>query len=55
MKINRIGSDRKVYIWKQQGESISDQTSPPIVKYGEGNNIVVEVYGVEWGGNVDRG
>ena len=40
-KINRIWSDGKVYIWKQQGESISDQTTTPTVKHGGGNNLMV--------------
>ena len=26
-KINRIGSDGKVYVWKQQGEPVSDRTT----------------------------
>ena len=26
-KINGIGSDGKIYVWKQHGESISDQTN----------------------------
>ena len=40
-KINRIGSDGKVYVWKQWGESISDQTTTPTVKHGGGNNLMV--------------
>ena len=40
-KINRIGSDGKVYVWKQQGESLSDQTTTPTVKHGGGNNLMV--------------
>src|SRR5260370_19584254 len=35
-KINRI-----VYIWKQQGEPLSDQTTTPTVKHGGGNNLMV--------------
>ena len=46
-KINRIGSDGKAYVWKQQGESISDWTSSPTVKHGGGNNLMV--WGL-WGG-----
>ena len=34
-------SDGKVYVWKQQGESISDQTTTPTVKHGGGNNLMV--------------
>ena len=40
-KINRIGSDGKVYVWKQRGESISDRTTLPTVKHGGGNNLMV--------------
>lgn len=40
-KINRIGSDGKVYVWKQRGESISDWTTTPTVKHGGGNNLMV--------------
>ena len=40
-KINRIGSDGKVYVWKQRGESISDCTTTPTVKHGGGNNLMV--------------
>ena len=40
-KINRIGSDGKLYVWKQQGELISDWTTTPTVKHGGGNNLVV--------------
>ena len=35
-KINRIGLDGKVYVWKKRGESISDCTSLPTVKHGGG-------------------
>ena len=40
-KINRIGSDGKVYVWKRKGESISDRTTTPTVKHGGGNNLIV--------------
>jgi transposase len=40
-KINRIGSDGKVYCWKQRGELISDRTTTPTVKHGGGNNLMV--------------
>jgi transposase len=40
-KINRIGSDGKVYTWKLRGESISDRTTSPTVKHGGGNNLMV--------------
>ena len=46
-KINRIGSDGKVYVWKQHGESISDWTSLPTVKHGGG---IISWYGGLWGG-----
>ena len=40
-KINRIGSDGKVYVWKQQGEPVSDRTTTPTIKHGGGNNLMV--------------
>ena len=40
-KINRIGSDGRVYTWKQRGEQLSDRTTTPTVKHGGGNNLVV--------------
>src|SRR5258705_13748682 len=40
-KINRIGSDGKVYVWKKRGEPLSDQTTTPTVKHGGGNNLMV--------------
>jgi len=40
-KINRIGSDGKVYVWKQWGEPLSDWTTTPTVKHGGGNNLMV--------------
>ena len=40
-KINCIGLDGKVYVWKQQGEPPSDHTTTPTVKYGRGNNLTV--------------
>src|SRR5882724_11812871 len=39
-KINRIGSDGRVYTWKQKGEPLSDRTSTPTVKHGGGNNLM---------------
>ena len=39
-KINRIGSDGHQYVWKQAGESISDRTTIPTVKFGGGNIMV---------------
>ena len=41
MKINWIGSDGKVYVWKERGEPISDRTTTPTVKHGGGNNLMV--------------
>src|SRR6266567_5088026 len=35
-KINRIGSDGKVYVWKQRGEPVSDRATTPTVKHGGG-------------------
>ena len=40
-KINRIGSYGKVYVWKQQGEPVSDRTTTPTVKHGGGNNLMI--------------
>ena len=40
-KINCIGSDGKVYVWKQQGEPLSDHTPTPTVKHRGGNNLMV--------------
>ena len=40
-KINYIGSDGKVYVWKQQGELLSDCTTTLTVKHGGGNNLMV--------------
>src|SRR5882672_6113987 len=38
-KINRIGSDGRVYTWKQKGVPLSDRTTTPTVKHGGGNNL----------------
>ena len=48
-KINRIGSDGKVYVWKQRGESISDRTTLPTVKHGGG---IILWYEDVWAGMV---
>ncbi len=40
-KINRIGSDGRVYTWKQKGEALSDRITTPTVKHGGGNNLMV--------------
>ena len=40
-KINRIGSDGKVYIWKEREEPLSDRTTSPAVKHGGGGNLMV--------------
>ena len=40
-KINRIGSDGQVYVWKKKGEPLSDRTTTPTVKHGGGNNLMV--------------
>ena len=54
-KVNRIGSDGKVYVWMQQGEPVSDQTTTPTVKYGGGNNLMVWGCMVWKGGEAHRG
>ena len=48
-KINRIGSDGKVYLWKTRGEPLSDRTTTPTVKHGGGITLW---YGVVWAGMV---
>ena len=40
-KINRIGSDGRVYTWKKRGELPSDRTTTSTVKHGGGNNLMV--------------
>ena len=46
-KINRIGSDGKLYVWKQRGESISDHTTTPCyVPYHKVNSVSVSVRSV---------
>ncbi len=40
-KINRIGSDGKMYTWKRKEEPLSDRTTTPTVKHGGGNNLMV--------------
>ena len=40
-KINRIGSDGKVYTWKEKGTPLSDRTTTPTVKHQGGNNLMV--------------
>ena len=40
-KINRIGSDGRVYTWKPRGEPLTDRTTTPTVKHGGGNNLMV--------------
>ena len=54
-KINRIGSDGKVYVWKQQGEPVSDRTTTPTVKHRGEQLDNLEMYELEWGGDADRG
>ena len=44
--INRIGSDGKMYVWKQQGELVSDRIITPTVKHKGvkhrgGNNLMI--------------
>src|SRR5260370_26396185 len=40
-KINRIGSDGRVVVWKRRGEPPSDRTTTPTIKHGGGNNLMV--------------
>src|SRR5260221_7787070 len=46
-KINRIGSDGRVYTWKERGSPLSDCTTTPTVKHGGGNNLMVPL--PQWG------
>ena len=46
-KINRIGSDGKVYVWKQQGEPVSDRTTTPTVNMEGG---ITWWFGGVWAG-----
>lgn len=39
-KINKIGSDGRVYVWKKRGEPLSDRTTTTTVKHGGGNIMV---------------
>ena len=39
-KINRFGSDGKVWVWKRKGERLSDRTTTPTVKHGGGSVMV---------------
>lgn len=55
-KINRIGSDRRVYTWKERGSPLSDHTTTPIVKHRGGNNLIVwGRMGWKWGWKAHRG
>ena len=40
-KMNRIGSDGRVYTWKVKGTPLSDRTTIPTVKHGGGNDLMV--------------
>jgi transposase len=40
-KINRIGSDGRVYTWKERGSPLSDCITSPTVKHGGRNNLIV--------------
>ena len=51
-KINRIGSDGKVYIWKERGEPLSGRTTSPTVKHGGGGNLMV--WGCMWWNGVEK-
>lgn len=39
-KVNRIGSDGRVYTWKRIGEPLTDRTTTPTVKHGGGSVMV---------------
>ena len=41
IRLNWIGSDGKVYVWKKRGEAISDHTTTSTVKHEGGNNLMV--------------
>ena len=40
-KINRIGSDGRVYTWKKRGEPLSDCIITLTVKHGGENNLMI--------------
>ena len=40
-KVNRIGWDGNVYVWKQQREIVSDQTTTHTNSQAEGKNLMV--------------
>ena len=40
-KINKIGSDGRVYTWKEKGTPLPDRITTPTVKHGRGNNLMV--------------
>ena len=55
-KINRIGSDGKVYVWKKQGETVSDRTTTPTVKHGGGKQFDgMGLHGLKRCGDTCRG
>jgi hypothetical protein len=41
MKINRVGSDGRVYTSKKKGEQLSDRITTPAVKHGGRKNLMV--------------
>ena len=41
-KINRLGSDGQKYVWKEQGEGLSDRLVEGTVKFGGGNLMMWE-------------
>jgi hypothetical protein len=47
-KINRIGSDGKVYVWKKKGDGLTDREVNGTVKFGGGSLMVWDCMG--WNG-----
>jgi hypothetical protein len=39
-KINRIGSDGRVWVWKRKKAGINDRTTTPTVKFGGGHVMI---------------
>ena len=48
-KINFLGSDGRKYVWKREGEALSDRLVEGTVKFGGGKSYDMGLYGLEWG------
>ena len=57
-KINRFGSDGRLWCWKLQGEGLSDRTVQPTLKHGGGSVMVwgcVTAHGVGYLSKIEGG